>query len=119
MLHHVDGTLVDGVVGFVSQPVFVALPERNTEGGREVKVRRQRAAVGKEEKPAVGSHLFDGGDGDDEEERQAAGDGAGGRVDHQLEGRIQTEGVNWQTWTRYENEPLNLCFTCTRNMMRK
>lgn len=29
-------------------------------------------------------HLFDGGDRDDEEERQPAGDGTGGSVDDQL-----------------------------------
>lgn len=37
-----------------------------------------------ETKP-IESHLFNGGDRDDEEERQSAGDGAGGSVDDQLE----------------------------------
>lgn len=31
VLHHVDGTMVDRVVRFVSQPVLVALAERDTE----------------------------------------------------------------------------------------
>lgn len=32
----------------------------------------------------MGGHLFDGGDCDDEEEWQPAGDGTGGSVDDQL-----------------------------------
>ena len=37
---------------------------------------------------AFGSYLFDGGDGDDKEQGQSAGHGAGGSVDDQL--HIQT-----------------------------
>lgn len=44
-------------------------------------------------------HLFDGGDRDDEEERQPAGDGTGGSVDDQL--RWQTEeSIKW--WERIQ-----------------
>lgn len=87
VLYHVDRTLVDRVVCFVSQPVLITLIKRARERKSERDVVKSRYSL-RPLKQAGGSHLFDGGDRDDEEERQSAGDRTGGGVDDQLQREV-------------------------------
>lgn len=88
VLHHMDGTQVDRVVRFVPQPVLVTLMDgERRQGRRRDEIRVRSAAHKRRKKKIEDGHLLDGGDRDDEEERQPAGDGTGGCVDDQLKGK--------------------------------
>lgn len=78
ILHHVDRTLVDRVVCFVSEPVLITLMKRERHVAKmgSALVEQRQGKVHR----SLAAHLFNGRHCDDKEQRQSTGDWTGGSV---------------------------------------